>query len=231
MNMFVKIPLIWLLAQYVAGPILVRLSLKAPARYSMSPLDWDSVTAFKSADFLTRNRALLELGFFPVAATKTDGIDAAFYLRNADSTIASLMVSSTNIATEFTQVYEAGTNLDVTNSSSPAVHPSWQRKIGYRFPRRRDTHALHNAFQKIRDRVDLGEAKHLVNSDVLKCVEDFVNEELEHLVSIGFYSKNVTSGKRNVTLKGACLMTWRLAWPLKPLLLFIAERQGERALA
>jgi hypothetical protein len=61
--------------------------------------------------------------------------------------------------------------------------------------------------------------------------EAFHNEELAHLVQTGIFSHCVNNGKRRVTLKGAFVMTWKLAWPSKSILLFLESRRAKAAAA
>ena len=229
MNTLPTLLFVWFAAQYLVGPIAVRLTLTAPDRYALPEIDWEMVDAFQQTSFLKPHNALLELGFKPITSTNVANVDAIYYWNPLDSATASIMVAKSTTVVEFTQVYVSGANLDVSNSVLPAVFPPRPAKVGYQLPGNQNLTNLFSTFKTLREGCLLGQRATVKASDVLRNVEDFLNVELEHLVGAGFYSREVFNGKRHVTMKGAYFMTWKLAWRSKLILLLLARHRAERA--
>lgn len=226
----INILFIFLFVEYLIAPIAIRFTLKVPENYKLQQLNWGDVISFQTPSFNARHGILIQLGFVPAVATRLDNVEAAYYCHPKDPAIACIMVNNSSVFTEFTQIHISGTCLDISDYQLPVISPRWSKRITYQLSRR-DILKLFKAFEKIRDRISLGSTLTLGPLDILQYVENYSNAQLDHIVNSGFYSKVVSNGMRRVTLKGAFLMTWKLAWPSKPILMFFENRRAARAAA
>ena len=134
------------------------------------------------------------------------------------------------VSNEFSQ-FGAKAVLSVSSAPLPSVFPAWQRKISFRFSTCKGVADLHEHFQRIRAKTDLGQRTPVPPGQRLAQLESFLNQEQGHLIERGYFAPVARRGKRHVTLKGAYLMTWKMAWPSKPILIWLADRRTERAAA
>ncbi len=226
--LWAQIPIVFVASQYLVGPIAVRFLTKVPESYRLPILDADEVLA--GSVLAKRRHAELErLGFVPAGATGVPRLRALLYVRPDEGSSATIMESSKGVWVSFAQQI-GGTVLSVSNSTMPGVYPAWGRKDAYGLPAATETADLYRVFQVLRGRRE-GEWRRSSPETELSLTQDFANEELQHLVEIGFYSSRVQSGHRSVSLWAAFYMTWRMAWPVKSIRLWLARRRTFGAIA
>jgi hypothetical protein len=220
---------IWIGAQYILGPFLVKLRARAPARYSLPKLDWSELLSSSGEPFQQNHRQLLDLGFAAASATGIPNIKAVMYVHPHDSAMVELRHTRLFDSVCFIQAYADGTRLLFGNTPLAAVYPRWEKEVGFNFSNCRDIAVVFEKFKTIRAKLSLGQPISVSANDVLQSTEDYLNAQLDYLVEQGYYCAPDPGGTRPITLKGACLMTWRSAWPSKPIAMFLARRRAERA--
>lgn len=132
---------------------------------------------------------------------------------------------------EFTQGYENGSVLNVSNSSVAGVYPDSPGRLGFRFPDINDAQALLAIILKLRGRHKVGDKQMaLPKGQEFAIMESYLNAELDELAQRGWVGKDDGKGERRLTVKGAVMMTWKLGWPVKQILNKRDLARSERAL-
>jgi hypothetical protein len=221
---------IWVAAQYVVGPLAVKMSNHAPERYSLPVAEWATIVASDTPGLAKRHEQLIVLGFLPVTATSLPNIAAIFYVHPVDGACAQLRDSKKFASVSFVQEFRDGKRLFVGNSPIPSIYPPWPRMISFNLSRAHEPTELFAKFKRIRTGCG-GEPISASTESLLKAEEEFENAQLSYLIERGFYSSVVADGKRTISFKAALRSAWRLAWPSRPILVLSANARAERAAA
>lgn len=227
---------LWMLFLYFVVPLIVYNLNRGPEKYALPEISWESFIAARSSAFLREHAAFTQLGFLPASASvlSIPGSITFFALyRHENDPVAATLVSSSNgrketVTKEFTQRYENGFHLSLIASPLPTPFPRWRKKEGFRLPKVANTALLFEAFKNIRAKSQYGLPERLTIGQELAEVQNYLNEELEDLISRRYLSANVANGQRRFTLKGAYLMAWKLLWPWKTIDNLISEYQVNR---
>ncbi len=219
---------IWLFAQYIIGPIAVRFTLTVPETYVLPRLDYSELLA-SNTQARGLHDELSRLGFLQGGATRLPNVGAVLYANPGDGSSASLQITKGFVAVAFSQPFQ-GRYLSLSNAPLPSVYPRWNKKISYILPSCHKVDELWDIYKLIRARLCVPSARAEPAAGI-SMTEAFLNEELAHLIETGIFSDRVKNGKHRVTLKGAFVMTWKLAWPSKSILLFIESRRARAAAA
>jgi hypothetical protein len=222
---------VWLCAQYLAGPLIVKLTLRVPERYVLPRLDWREVLASQDSQFQTSHATIIGLGFVPACATGLSNLDAILYLHQSAGVAASLRAGKKHVSASFSQQLNNGAQFSIDNSPLPAVYPLQPGNLRYHLPKCKDPAALFDSYLRIRAKLALLVPITRDPTLELQAAQDLENLVLSRLIDARLYSSTVRKGQRAVTFKGAIYMAWRLAWPSKPVILFFAQRRAERAAA
>jgi len=226
--------------QHLLGPVLVWKNERVPVSYDFPPLD---VATFLNEQMPVVRDAVAELGslgFVPAAVSvleKTNSKASFLVLQhNTEPTSAMLVIAShakgSLFYTEFTQRFTDDTVLDVMNSPMPSLFPANKAKQVYRFPGMQITE-LFDGFKKLRDRLlpHKTPIRSLGIGSELTDLARWMDLEAASLIERGYYRQTANGNENCLTLKGACLFTWKMAWPWKPLRNLIEVARARRALA
>jgi hypothetical protein len=226
--------------QHLLGPYLVWKNERVPATYEFPPQD---VNAFLSQQMPAVREAVAELGtlgFAPAAVSVLEKTNAkSFFLvfqHSTEPTSAMLVIASwakgSFFYTEFTQRFTDNTVLDVMNSPMPSLFPVDEAKQVYRFPGMRITE-LFDGFKKLRGHLlpHKTPIRSLGIGSELTDLARWMDLEAASLIERGYYRQTANGNENCLTLKGACLFTWKLAWPWKPLRNYFELARARRALA
>lgn len=229
----INVAALYLISQYLLGPILIWLTFRAPARYSYPPIPAQSYLGALPLNPRAKrsHEALLQMGFEFSTVLDARNIRAAVYIHRCDPATATVMQSRAHTGVEFCQAYANGKRLSLLSSRFPGVFPDWNRKICYRVPENTDIVELFRIFQTLRQKAALGETVAGVAGEEQHRIESFSDDELQHLIERGYYSARVSKGKHAVTFKGAVIMTCRVALPSRPLIRARDRKRLEQALA
>lgn len=219
----------WLLFQHLVSPLFVYRLHRGPDRYSFVPAECETYISESSPAFLQHHNELGLLGFSPVAASVLElshsRTSFVLYKNDLDQCVAMIM-NATNklgetLVLDFTQRYEGGKHLSLTNSPVPSVYPGWNKKVMLRFPKVKKVTDLFHIFKNVRGKFNYENPIAFPSGRELQMVEEFLNEELQNLVDRGFM--RIEGGKQRPTLLASYLISWRLTWPWKPILNLIAN--------
>jgi hypothetical protein len=226
--------------QHLLGPYLVWKNERVPATHEFPPQD---VNAFLSQQMPAVREAVAELGtlgFVPAAVSVLDKTNAKssflVFQHNTEPTSAMLVIASwakgSFFYTEFTQRFADDTVLDVMNSPMPSLFPANKAKHVYRFPGMQIPE-LYEAIKKLRRRhlSHKTPVRSLGIGSELTDLARWMDLEVASLIERGYYRLAGNSNQNCLTLKGACLFTWKMAWPWKPLRNVIEVARARRALA
>ena len=232
---------IYLFLMYLAMPLLVWKKNKLPAQYELEPVE-DKVSFFSERDekYIQHHQEIQKLGFNYAGSGQfvNGGTHTSFSMyRNPDlglfgfvNNIKGTAMSLTYI--EFTQMYADRTVLNVNNSPVGEVFPRSSLKITFQYPDVHDVKTLLAITKKIVADNHADKKKFFyAESDVFVVLRSFLNRELDDLVESGYVSDTITNGHRDLTLKGAYLMSWKLLWPIKQLRHAMQVKKAKRALA
>lgn len=223
------------------GPLVIRRTQTLPGRVHFEPIEPETFFADRDAGFRRHDEAVRALGFSFLGASHMtdDKTDTwfALYAHPGDHACAMVvsLVNPLKRATyvEFTQVYDDGSVLNVNDGPVPSPYPRWDRKLVARF---RDVHEageLHARFLCIRAGIANSACPvPLEPARAFEAVERHLADESDHLVAQGYCLPAIgPGGRRALTLKGACLLTWRSIFPGKRLLEARDRREAARLLA
>lgn len=217
---------VWVGTPYVLGPIAVWRTLSVPERHVYPRLDAAELLA---GDVRAQrpHADLLGQGFVAAGATRVDNVHGLLYVCPDDGATACLMLTRKFVATVFSQRF-LRTRLSLSNVPLPSPYPRWDRKIDHHLPGCRDVAPLFAHFRAIRARLALPDPVPATAQCALEQAEAFENEQLTHLVEIGYFAAMPHNGRRRATFPGALKMAWKLAWPSKSIVLALAARHARR---
>jgi hypothetical protein len=228
-TIIVKTVGIWILAQYLIGPWLVLFQVTAPERFVLPKLEWTELLMKLGKQLSDAHEVIIGLGYVPCGATEVPNIKAISYVHPIDGSGIQLRHLAIGYSVCFSQWYSGGMCLLVSNSQLPEVFPAWHKRTSYLLPRCRDIPALFDKFKRIRSALNIEGAVKADARIELQATEEFLNAELQENVRNGFYAKKVSDGKRRLSVKGAFVISWRIAWPSKPIMLALAQKRAENA--
>jgi hypothetical protein len=231
--------LIILAAQHLLGPYLVWKNERVPVKYQFLPVEVSAFLNQQAPDVRDTVARLEGLGFVPCASSTLtrSNLQASFLiLRHKTESCSAMHVVFSHARgsihyTEFNQRFSDGSMLDVMSCQSPSVYPDHPKKMLYRFPGMPVTE-LYDAFNRIKGR--LSRRKTPLPREPGQELADlarWMDLEVVDLIERGYYHRTVHDGHHRLTLKGACLFTWRMVWPWKPLLTYLELSRARRALA
>jgi hypothetical protein len=136
---------------------------------------------------------------------------------------------------EFVSRFRDGTVVHTNNSPQPGVFGPRPTHTAGRFPAVKEADRLYRLHQALAER-------HPSGLKVLRLDEEFAGEaratvaaslveEMEAQVKTGYLHLSPQERVYRPTCKGACLMTWKLLWPVKAIRRVLQEREAARLMA
>lgn len=208
-----------------------------PDRYCLTEMEWDSFLSERSVSFFPIHEQLLKLGFYPIGASSlamSHSSNSFAVYRHTEGTATACLMSLTSsqkeiLSLDFTQRYEDGVHLSLTNSRFPEVFPTWFRKIHYRLPDVTDASVLFSKFNAIASSLGRPGAVPLPTGREFQTIAEYLNDELRELTSNGFARTPVGDGTLRLSLRAAYISTWRVIWPWKLILNRNDSHRADRA--
>ncbi len=210
---------------YIVTPLWIYRVQKLPARVSFEAVDDNEFLSDQSDKFRALDNKLKEIGFEYIgSSTLLDSHSSACFSLyfNAQANVTGMLISMRSAADnftymEFSQLYSDGTMLDVSNSPAVPVYPKMDIKISARFPEVLDAEKLYRVFLKLKSSLKNNSSSigHKREFGFRK-IEVFIAKESDELVNLGYCQRAIDlEGKRSLTLKGACVFTWKNTFPGK----------------
>lgn len=222
-----------LLAPYILGPILIKLSHTQAAEPRFREIDAQSEMLPPEAQsfFEAQIPELVKLGFTPLACMEMSGytskVMAYFTLLghpgNRDMAMLTAFYTDVNGQlcfrskyVEFVSRFAGERSVTTNNTGEISVTPKPPGSVKNGFPMAAETERLYRAHQAIVRRESPGDRKELPARDgVGKMLTEGIAREHAHSVEAGYFWFDAAASAFRPTWKGACLMTWMLCWPLK----------------
>ena len=225
---------------YVVGPLVVRLSHKLAARPQVEQVGADAFCPELAAYFGRFAACVAPLGFVPAAyvrvtdaATRTEVRALLLTNESARESAAAFELQGTGpvqsfsrhveFCTEFVNGDEIGTH----NFGTAFVFKPHPKKRLFRFPAVQHPPTLHRAHRRLVER-HRPAAEPFVPSrgtEHLHLAHSF-EKTYRRQVEFGYFFLDEAAGVYRPTLKGAFLMSWKLAWPVKQAREALARRSA-----
>lgn len=222
------------------GPFVIWKTQKLPAVVKFKPLDNDLFLAERSPVFVNYNDSIIGLGFEVVGSSMLEDSHSESTFRlywNSELSLSAMAVTiKSNVEEmtyiEFTQKYNDGSVLDVSNSPRPEGYPDLGIKKAYRYPNLLCAVGLLAAHQKLSKNLKCRIAhKEFDMGSGFGEVESFLRCESDALLERGLVKPEIDeNGKRSLTLLGALALTYRAVFPGKNIWGYITEMRAKLAL-
>lgn len=232
--------LVFFCIQYFLGPIMVYFNQKLPIKYRFETLDSEVFIKERGSMFRALHEQILGSRFRYVGSSELNMSHSALYFSIYYSEelklTCTLMTAHAahNIPftqVEFTQIYDDGTLFGVNNNAIFGAYPKWSIKDGYRFPSVNDFNRLLDITEKLirRYKSDCSPIA-LEPGTEFQTIENHLNDEVQHLIEIGWVSPKQNGKSYHLTIKGAVIMTWKMCWPIKMFINKADIKRSEMAL-
>lgn len=228
------------LVMNIAGPLVIWKVQKLPAIVKFQPIDDNSFIEDRNAAFRSYDKSLIKRGFEVVASSLLQDSHTDSYFRiywNPKLQVAAMaatMESKVEAVTyvEFTQQYDDGTALSVSNSPILDAYPQHDLKQAFPFSKISSTVDLLLRHAKLKSRLKTSASP--VDYAVEKGfydVEEYLRRESDELLKMGIVEPEIDeNGKRSLTLHGAYALTFRVIPPGKYIWRYIVQKRAEAAL-
>ncbi len=212
----------------VIGPFIIKKVQKLPARISFNKHNEDEFLLSRDEEYHYLNDKIKKLGFEYIGSSFMEDshtqTNFSLYSNESDLTCAMVVSMVSNVKSityiEYSQTYSDGSMLDVSNADQVSAYPKMDLKIAARYPETSDPEQLYNIFNKLKKSIKNSSSPIPYDKATgFEMVEDFMAKESDVLVSKGYCNDEIDGeGKRSLTFKGACILTWKSAFPGKNIL-------------
>jgi hypothetical protein len=183
----------------------------------LEALGFSFVTHLASGDEVTKVNALISLLVDP--KTKTTASIARVSASNAIASVAAELVS-------FTTEFEDGSRIETSNSPTINVFRELPHRLRLNIPQIKDAYRLfHIHLNYVQNRTDCQR----VLPEPGKELEYFIacyKKELAEQAELGFLYLDERTQRYCHSWRSAILSTWKLLWPVKPIVLLRKARRG-----
>jgi len=222
------------------GPLIVWKTQKIPADTRFNDIDDGVIMEEATPLFFQFHHSITDIGFRSLgASTVSDSLSTTYFRLywHHDLRVAATVVMLKNKVEEisymeFTERFNDGSVLDVSNSPQHDPFPRFDFKAVFRFPETVEARELLRAHLKVKQllKKDL-QAQQFDLSNGFREIEAYIRKESDALVEKGVLRPEIDAdGKRAPTLFGAFFLTWRSIFPGKNLLTWITARRSRKIL-
>jgi len=223
--LFVACPLIPLLV----GPILIKLSNSMSTQPDIITIDERELPPLAAYYFRSVGPGLAAIGFKLVGYLRIErGTNNAvlfmMYLSNRDSSdlanAVTIFTTGSRPLTvsyfEFGREFADGSELITNNSSQPGVFARDPSKLVFRFPGTDSPQTLWELHRKlVRKEKKFSQPFLPPAGTEIDAFRANYGKVIETQSRMGYFTRDGSSHNYRPTWKGACLMTWKLCWPIK----------------
>lgn len=221
---------------YTIMPLLVYTKVKLPKPYAFIPLNEDLFLAKQNNKFKLLVFEINKNHFNCIACSsfKNQETYTSFSIFvHPDKTFYLLLteIKNPNVPTllylEVYQLFDDYTSISIINSPIMGAFPKSSHKVILRFPKVIEVSELLATSEKIIHNYLSSKIPISLNKgEELEMMGKFLDEEQQELMDKGYVQNN----KRNLTLKGAYSMTWKMLFPIKQIRNFIDLAFAQRIL-
>jgi hypothetical protein len=236
--------LILLLLPHLLGPVIIYLTQKSPAYPDFTVVNPAELPPPIAATFARSGDILAGLGFERVACLYKYGLatnvrsflmllvnretkeSALVYDMLADTGITTIQRSSVEFSTDLSD----GVEVCTTTGSDPNPYKSYPEKLIHQFPEVKNPWALYRLHREMVSlHAGAGTYSYLpVEGDEIRSMSVSFTKTLMRQVEFGYLYLDEPTNQFRPTLKGAILMTWKLAWPAGMIRRALIRRNARR---
>jgi hypothetical protein len=244
--LWVTIAVVVLLAvgwKYVVGPIVIHATSFQSATPRLLPVSPEQFLANVPPEFMQAIFDLQQLGFELVdhvsapAQTNNTSVIMSLYVnrdRREIATVAHIMGFADPAPTltldyvEFSTLFDDGFVLDTNNSTTPSVFARIPELAVHRIPHVRDAQSLLRIHRHLASREAHRRAVLPPQGREVDAACEHIAAVLARQAALGYFYLDAASDRYRPTWKGACLMTWRLLWPVSAIVEQRQRAEGHR---
>ena len=237
--------LIALLLPYVLGPFLIHSKNRFPAAPTFDILEPGQLPAgvllafreqgkslefagFSLVDYLTESGKVTKVTMYVALLTNRSKGDMALLV---DMTATGGEANLHNSYVEFSTNYADGLNINTNSSSQVTAFSKTREKLTFQFPAVRDPRALYTIHRRLlANQRSRSIVKTVAEGSETHEVERSMVREMARQERLGYFYLDTAAAAYRPTWKGAVLMTWRSAWPVKDIRGILQNRTSEAAL-
>lgn len=205
------------------GPLLIMKTQRLPARVRFKEHDEQEFLSTRDEEFNSLDRSIRGLGFEYIGSSFMEDshtqTNFSLYSNEKELTCATVVSMVSNVKSityvEFSQAFADGSMLDISNADQVNPYPKTSIKEAVRYPEIKDPEELLKVFQRVKRLLKNSSSPVPYDKETgFKMVEEFMAMESDDLVKKGYCKDEIDKeGKRPLTLKGACLITWKSVFP------------------
>lgn len=237
--------LLLLLVPHLLGPLVIYLTQKSQAYPDFRVIDPRELPPQIFATFARSREMLMGLGFETVACLHNKGLMTnvrAYVLlfvnrQTQESALVYDMLADTGISSVHRSIVEFSTDLSngvgicTTTGNDPNPYKPDPLKLMYQFPEVKNPWALYKLHrQVVRAQTEGADADAYLpaRGDEIRAVSASFTKTLMRQVEFGYLYLDEAAGVFRPTLKGAIIMTWKLAWPAGMIKRALIRRKARR---
>jgi hypothetical protein len=226
------------------GPILVKVTHSTSARPDIFSIDERELPPPVAYYFRSIGTSLEALGFDLVSYLRTDRgaknvTSFMMYLCNRDTMDIATVVTAFSTGPkpltvsyiEFCRKFDDGSELDTKNSSQPGIFATDPARLVFRFPGTDSPQNLWELHRKLVEKERKYSQPYLPPEGTeIESLRANSANAIETQARMGYFNRDGSSHNYRPTWKGACLMTWKLCWPIKQLRAALNRARNDRLL-
>jgi hypothetical protein len=227
------------------GPILVKLSNSTSTRPDIVIIDERELPPPVAYYFRSLGTRVEALGFKRVSYLRIDraaknASSFLMYLCNRDTmdlaNSVTMFITGRPIALtvsyfEFCRKFADGSELETSNSSQPGVLARDPARLVFRFPGTDSPQTLWELHRKlVRKEKKFSQPFLPPEGTEIDAFRANYGKAIETQSTMGYFTRDGSSHIYRPTWKGACLMTWKLCWPIKQVRAALNRARTDRLL-
>lgn len=244
MFLFLTILLLLLLAPHLLGPLVIYLTQKSQAHPDFNAINPRELPPPIFATFARSRETLAGLGFETVACLHQNKLMTnvrAYVLllvnrQTNESALVYDMLAEAGFSSVHRSIVEFNTELSngveicTTTGSDPNPYKSYPEKLMYQFPEVKNPWALYKLHrQMVGAQMSAGVQSFLpARGDEIRAMSYSFTRTLMRQVEFGYLYLDEAANVFRPTIKGAILMTWKLAWPTGMIRRALIRRKARR---
>ena len=234
------------LLPFVLGPIAVYRKHRIPIERNFFPLTSAEIASCTTPIFADRVVALTALGFQPVinlhSRSQPPSISVTIFHNTSTGDQAHVteicMDKSATLAPvkflghmEFCTEYEDGQEIDTTNGLNPTIFGlTPERKVTH-LPGVENAHLLYRIHRSFTESINVSKKPLSAPGTESRELQAGMARTLDRQRKLGYLKLEASKDYYSPTVKGAIIMTWKLAWPVGAIRRKLMVKQTERLVA
>jgi len=226
---------------YLLGPVFIRFTQRRAARPVVEVIENEATPEFVEAHFSRSEAALAEMGIVPVGRLFVPGKLRSYLLVMENTSVQGSAVAGVLSSDDdrnpkveyvtFRNQFTDGTNVFTSNQPDVSILAPMPNRVELDVPEEQNPAAVYAIHVAMVERFGKGKTpKPLDLQDIAANSRKASMEIMEEQVKAGLFYLSGDSLWYKPTWKGACLMTWKLCWPIKHIRVWRAKKKREELL-